>query len=80
VVADPSTGTDDDDIPLGELPAGPRPPSIHLVTLLAVSGVVLLLAPFVFAAVTSRRQPRPTTPDATARVSESAAVTSFVTF
>lgn len=76
-MAYPSDGADD--TPPVDLPAGPRPPSIYLVTSLAVSGLVLLLAPFAFA-MTARHPPRHDTPGATANVSESLAATSPVTF
>lgn len=72
----PSDGAGDDDLPPIELPAGPRPPSIYLVTSLAVSGIVLLLAPFAFAAVTARHPPRHDSPGATANVGEPPAATS----
>ncbi len=77
----PSDWADDDDAPSVELPAGPRPPSIVLVALLAVSGVTLLLAPFVYAAFVPR-EPLHETPAAmvAADVSRSDAETSLATF
>jgi hypothetical protein len=76
-VAYPSDVTDDD-LPAIELPS-PRPPSIFLVTLLAVPGVLLLLAPFAFAFVTHRHA-APQSPPGTVEVDRSATTASLLTY